>query len=316
MPFDRRSFLLGASRALIVVTVAGAIPLRHARADVRSSSLPVGAESSFADVNGIRMHYVRAGSGPLVLLLHGWPQTWFAWRDIVPVLASDYTVIAPDLRGCGHSERTARGYDKRTIAEDLRWLIAHAGFARAHVVGHDMGGKAAYILAHLHPDAVSQLVLVDCLVPGTENTDALRGGAWHYGFHMAKDFPERLTRGRERAYIAAQIRAWSHRKDAVSEASIDEFARHYATPGGMTAGFNYYRTLREDATLAESLRGQKLKMPVFAIGGRYGVGDKLAKALAADCDDLTSVIAEDSGHFVVEEAPEFFASELTRFLKS
>lgn len=316
MPFDRRSFLLGASRTLTAAMVASAVPFQRSMADVKTSNLPVGAESVFADVNGIRMHYVRAGSGPLVLLLHGWPQTWFAWRNIFPALTSDYTVIAPDLRGCGQSERTEGGYDKRTISEDLRGLIAHAGFSRAHVVGHDMGGKAAYILAHLHPGVISKLVLVDCLVPGTENTDALRGGAWHYGFHMAKNFPERLTQGRERTYIAAQIRAWSHRKDAVSEASIDEFARHYATPGGMTAGFNYYRTLREDAMLAESLRGQKLEMPVLAIGGRYGVGDKLAKALAPDCVDLTSVIAEDSGHFVVEETPDFFATELTRFLKS
>jgi pimeloyl-ACP methyl ester carboxylesterase len=296
--------------------LASALPLRHATADAKSSELPAGARSLFADINGIRMHYVRAGSGPLVLLLHGWPQTWFSWRPIIPRFASDYTVIAPDLRGCGQSERTESGYDKRTIAEDLRVLIAYAGFRNAYVVGHDMGGKAAYILAHLRPDAVSKLVLVDCLLPGTENTDALHGGAWHYGFHMAKGFPERLTQDRERDYIAAQIKAWSHKKDAVSEASIDEFARHYAAPGAMTAGFNYYRALRDDAALAATLKQRRLRMPVMAIGGRYGVGDKLANALAPQSDRLTRVIAEESGHFVVEEAPEVFVAELSRFLKS
>jgi len=109
-----------------------------------------------------------------------------------------------------------------------------------------MGGKAAYVLAHNRPELLSKLVLVDCLLPGTENMDPAKGGAWHYGFHMAAEFPEMLTAGREREYIATQIKTWSHRKDAISDATIAEYARHYATPGGMTAGFNYYRALRTD----------------------------------------------------------------------
>ena len=110
------------------------------------------------------------------------------------------------MRGTGLTELTPSGYDKRTIAEDIRALIAHTGASRAHVVGHDMGGKAAYVLAHLYPDCVAKLALIDCLLPGTENMDALRGGAWHYGFHMASEIPELLTRGREEEYIRAQIK--------------------------------------------------------------------------------------------------------------
>lgn len=314
MKTDRRSILLGLGRALAATTIASAAPLR-ANADTPAGTpLPAGAESAFADVNGIRLHYVCSGSGPLVLLLHGWPQTWFAWRDIIPRLASRYRVVAPDLRGCGRSERTAAGYDKRTIAEDLRSLIAHFGSAQAAVIGHDMGGKAAYVLAQLYPDTLSKLVLVDCLLPGTENMDALHGGAWHYGFHMAAGFPEMLTAGRERAYINAQIKAWSHNKEAISGAAIDEYARQYAVPGGMTAGFNYYRALREDAVLAAELGKQALKMPVMAITGRHGVGDKLARSLAEKSTQLTNVIVEESGHFVPEEAPDVFVSEVERFL--
>ena len=268
--------------------------------------LPRGGASRFAQVNGIGLHYVAAGSGPVVILLHGWPQTWFAWRATMERLSARFTVVAPDLRGVGLSERTPAGYDKRTIAADIRALIAHVAGGRAHVVGHDMGGKAAYMLAHLHPESVERLVLVDCLIPGTENMDALRGGAWHYGFHMAPQLPEMLTKGREQAYIAAQIRAWSHRKDAVSEAAILEFARHYASPGGMTAGFAYYRALPDDARLAASFAGRRLDMPVLAIAGRHGVGTKLADALRGEANDLTAAIAEDSGHFVAEEAPDFF----------
>src|SRR5262249_45903828 len=150
MHVDRRSLLLGFSRAVAASTMATAAVPQGASAEPEPDSrLPPGSKSLFGAVNGIRLHYVRAGTGPLVLLLHGWPQTWFAWHGLIPRLNSDYTVIAADLRGCGQSERTAGGYDKRTIAEDLRALIAHAGFEDAHVVGHDMGGKAAYVLAHL-----------------------------------------------------------------------------------------------------------------------------------------------------------------------
>jgi pimeloyl-ACP methyl ester carboxylesterase len=229
-------------------------------------------------------------------------------------LSSRFRCVALDLRGLGLSERTPAGYDKQTIAADVAALIDHVADGRAHVVGHDMGGKAAFVLAHLQPRKVEKLVLVDCLVPGTENMDARRGGAWHYGFHMAPEIPETLTRGREREYIAAQIRAWSHRKDAVTEAAISEFARHYASAGGMTAGFAYYRALRDDAARVESFGGRKLEMPVLAIAGRYGVGTKLADALGPRAPNLTAVIAEDSGHFVAEEAPDFFCAQIERFL--
>jgi pimeloyl-ACP methyl ester carboxylesterase len=194
-------------------------------------------------------------------------------------------------------------------------LILHAGAKHAHVVGHDMGGKVAYELAHLYPDAVSKLVLVDCLLPGTENMDVLRGGAWHYGFHMAPDVPEMLTEGRERDYIRAQIRAWSRRKDAISEDAIAEYAQHYASPGGMTAGFNYYRALREDAPLVARLQRRKLSTPVMTIAGLYGVGDKLAAALRTEAEDLTSVVAENSGHFVAEEEPELLCERLESFFQ-
>lgn len=305
------------SRRTIVLSAAFAAlaPPRRARAATEAPPfLPPGAESRFVQVDGVRLHFVRAGTGPTVLLLHGWPQTWSAWAETMQALCDRFTVIAPDLRGLGRSERPPSGYDKRTIAADLRALIAQEAGGRAHVVGHDMGGKAAYMLAHLHPESVDRLVLVDCLLPGTENMDAAHGGAWHYGFHMASDIPEMLTAGRERDYIAAQIRTWSHRKDAVSEAAITEHARHYASPGGMKAGFAYYRALPEDAALAAELRQRRLTMPVLAIAGRQGVGPRLSEALRAEADRVESVIVEECGHFVAEEAPGPFREALSRFL--
>ncbi|MGO8763174.1 MAG: alpha/beta fold hydrolase [Desulfobaccales bacterium] len=279
----------------------------------QAADLPKGAQSQFAQVNGIRLHYVKMGEGPLLILLHGWPQTWYEWHKVMPALASQFTVVAPDLRGLGLSEKTQTGYDKRTIANDVAALIKHLGARSAIVVGHDMGGKVAYVLGLLHPELVTKLILVDCMPPGTENMDPAKGGMWHYGFHMAAEFPEMLTKDREREYLAAQMAQWSHRKDAITRDALDEYARHYASPGGMTAGFNYYRTLLDDAKFLAAYADRKFAMPVLTVAGRYGVSDNLFKAMTPKADNLKGVIAEASGHFVPEEAPAFLIEQIVNF---
>ncbi|QFY43763.1 alpha/beta hydrolase [Candidatus Methylospira mobilis] len=279
-----------------------------------AAALPEGAKSEFTHVNGMRMHYVKMGQGPLLILLHGWPQTWYEWNNTIPVLAGKFTVVAPDLRGLGLSEKTRTGYDKQTIANDIAELIKRNGAGSAFVVGHDMGGKVAYVLSLLHPELVTKLILVDCMPPGSENMDAAKGGMWHYGFHMAADFPEMLTKNREREYISAQMRKWAHHKDAITPRAIDEYAKHYASPGGMTAGFNYYRALPEDARFVSTYVDKKFTMPILTIAGRYGVSDKLFKAMRPKADNLKGVIAEDSGHFVPEEASTFLVEQIMNFL--
>ena len=279
----------------------------------KAADLPKGAESQFAQVNGIRMHYVKMGEGPLLILLHGWPQTWYEWHKVMPALASKFTVVAPDLRGLGLSEKTQTGYDKHTIANDVAALIKHLGERSAIVVGHDMGGKVAYVLSLLHPELVTKLIMVDCMPPGTENMDPAKGGMWHYGFHMAAEFPEMLTKGREREYISAQMTKWLHQKDAITQDALDEYAKYYASPGGMTAGFNYYRTLLDDAKFLAAYADRKFAMPVLTVAGRYGVSDNLFKAMTQKADNLKGVIAEESGHFVPEEAPVFLTEQILNF---
>jgi pimeloyl-ACP methyl ester carboxylesterase len=279
----------------------------------KATDLPKGAESQFAQVNGIRMHYVKMGEGPLLILLHGWPQTWYEWHKVMPALASKFTVVAPDLRGLGLSEKTQTGYDKHTIANDIAALIKHLGERSAIVVGHDMGGKVAYILSLLQPELVTKLIMVDCMPPGTENMDPAKGGMWHYGFHMAAKFPEMLTKGREREYISAQMAKWLHQKDAITQNALDEYAKHYASPGGMTAGFNYYRTLLDDAKFLAAYTDRKFAMPILTVAGRYGVSDNLFKAMMQKADNLKGVIAEESGHFVPEEAPVFLTEQILKF---
>lgn len=267
-----------------------------------------------AVVNQIRLHYLEKGKGPLVILLHGWPETSYEWRYTIESLSNRYRVIAPDLRGLGESERTTAGYDKQTIATDIKELIEYLGERQAIIIGHDMGGKVAYMMAHLYPEMVKKLILVDCTIPGTENADALHGGAWHYGFHMAKDIPEMLTQGREKAYIQAQITSWTVQKNAINDATISEYSKHYMSKGGMTAGFNYYRTLKEDAKLADSFRGEKLFMPILTVSGRQSVAEKLPDALANEASFLEKVILDDCGHFVPEEHPDIFNKIVGRFL--
>lgn len=319
---EGKGFFMTIYKSLIVLILALTVPISiaHSTESIKSKAiaktLPSGANSHFAIVNGIRLHYIEMGTGPLVILLHGWPETSFSWNLTMSALASKYRVVAPDLRGLGLSERTLTGYDKKTIATDIKALIEHLEEKQAVVIGHDMGGKAAYVMAHLYPQAVSKLVLVDCFIPGTENTDALHGGSWHHGFHMAPKIPEMLTQGREKEYIRTQIKAWSFKKDAISEDAIDEYARHYATKGGMTAGFNYYRALKEDAALAKTFHGKKLSMPVLTISGRHSVGNKLPKALENGTTSLKSVIVDDSGHFVAEESPEIFNLLVLQFLNN
>ena len=279
----------------------------------KAADLPKGAESQFAQVNGIRLHYVKMGEGPLLILLHGWPQTCYEWRKVMPTLASKFTVVAPDLRGLGLSEKTQTGYDKHTIANDVAALIKHLGERSAIVVGHDMGGKVAYVLSLLYPELVTKLIMVDCMPPGIENMDPSKGGMWHYGFHMAAEFPEMLTKGREREYISAQMTQWLHQKDAITQDARAEYAKHYASPGGMTAGFNYYRTLLDDAKFLAAYADRKVAMPVLTIAGRYGVSDNLFKAMAPKADNLKGVIAEESGHFVPEEEPVFLTEQILNF---
>src|SRR5262245_9303690 len=158
-------------------------------------------QHQYADLGEVRLHYVTAGQGPAVVLIHGWPQTWCMWRGIIPALAARYRVIVPDLRGLGDSSRPVGGYDKKTLAHDI-WRLAHdvLGERRLYVVGHDWGGPVAYALAAQHRDAVRRMVIFDVPVPG-DGSPVMFSNRWHHGLHWELDFPEALTAGREDIYL-------------------------------------------------------------------------------------------------------------------
>jgi len=190
---------------------------------------------AYARLSGVLMHYVTAGDGDPVVLLHGWPQTWHEWRRVIPLLATRHRVIAPDLRGLGDSSRPLDGYDSRTLGADVgELMIRHLGIERFHLVGHDWGGPTAFALACQFPDTIRSLTIVDVTVPGIGPDLSQGGRRWHHAFHMTPDLPERLVEGRERDYLAWFYREFCWQPNAIGQVDIDEYVRTYSQPGRWT----------------------------------------------------------------------------------
>lgn len=270
-----------------------------------------------AKVNDVRLHYVMGGKGDPVVLLHGWPQTWYEWRHIMPALAERYTVIAPDIRGLGDSSKPATGYDKRTVAEDIYQLVHQIGFKQINLVGHDIGGMVAYAYAAAHPETVGRLVLMELLLPGfglEQMFSVSRSGEFlHMPFHMAPDIPEALVTGRERMYLSWFYNDKSYNLAAITEEDIDEYVRCYSAPGALRAGFEYYRAFLQDAEHNREYALQKLLMPVLAMGGASSVGDLLQKALPAVAENVRGLVVERCGHWIAEERPDYLTQQLLTF---
>jgi pimeloyl-ACP methyl ester carboxylesterase len=270
----------------------------------------------FADLGDVRLHYVTAGSGPAVVLIHGWPQTWYMWRHIMPGLAEKYRVVAPDLRGLGDSSKPVLGYDKKTLASDI-WRLMHdvLGEKRFFAVGHDRGGPTAYSLAAQHRDAVRRLAIFDAPVPG-DGTPVMFNNRWHHGLHWELDFPEALTAGREDVYLGFFYRNWGGRPDCIPEADQAEYLRTYRLPGSMRAGFNLYRATPQDVIDNEAFVAEgKLKMPVLCYGGPLGRGRGMGaiESWRRVAEDVRGGIAEGCGHWIPEERPQWALEQLLAF---
>jgi len=279
-----------------------------------------GLQHGYADVGEVRLHYVSVGEGEPLVLLHGWPQTWYEWRRVMPALAQHFRVIAPDLRGLGDSSRPHGGYDKRTMAEDVwRLLSGHLGIERFCLVGHDWGGPVAFALTMAHQEAVRRLAILDVVIPGDGGDFSQGGRRWHHAFHMTADLPEALVAGRERIYLEWFYRNFAWRPDAIGEDEIEEYLRTYRQPGALRAGFALYRALPQDrADNAESVARGKLKVPVLAVGGgrSFGRGPEVEQSLRRVAEDVTGVIVPDCGHWIPEEQPELLLDALLPFLRA
>lgn len=274
-------------------------------------------EHRWARLSAVLMHYLAAGEGDPVLLLHGWPQTSHEWRHVIPLLAPRHRIVAPDLRGLGDTSRPLEGYDSRTVAGDLvELMLRHLRVERFHLVGHDWGGPVAFALACLQPQAVRTLTLIDVTVPGIGPDLSQGGKRWHHAFHMTPDLPERLIEGRERDYLSWFYREFSWQPNAIAAEDLDEYLRTYTQPGAMRAGFAYYRSIPKNIADNRALlqSGFKLPMPALAIGGgrmeARGRGQEPELSLREIAHDVQGMVVPESGHFVPEEQPQAVAQSL------
>ncbi|MBH5397808.1 alpha/beta hydrolase [Bradyrhizobium sp. CNPSo 4010] len=272
----------------------------------------------FADLKEVTLHYLTAGQGEALVLLHGIPQTSFEWRFILPKLAEKYLVVAPDLRGLGDSTRPVSGYDKKTVAEDVWQLVHdHLGVTRFHLVGHDWGGPVAFSLAAHHPEAVSRLAILDVTIPGDGAEMSQGGRRWHHPFYRTPDLPEALCAGREELMMNWFFENYGHRANCISEEDKQEYYRTYKKLGAFRAMFAYYRAFAQDAADNREVleRNGKLTMPVLALGGdkAFGRGLETLDSLKRVAANVRGGIIPNCGHWVAEEQPEFVLQALLKF---
>jgi pimeloyl-ACP methyl ester carboxylesterase len=269
--------------------------------------------------SGMRIHLVMGGHGPAIVLLHGFPQHWREWRRVMPALArAGRTVIAPDLRGFGLSDKPLDGFDVGTVGEDVREAVRHFNYETIALVGHDVGASVAYAWAAAHPTEVSALVLIEAFPAGLEPQSSgppmLRGKpTWHLAFLSTPDLPEALLAGREQLLLEYLFRTGAYDPTTFSDEDVDAYARPFAMPGGVRAAAAHVRAMPKSAELNRRLAGRKLPMPVLAIGGEISFGSSMAQAAYRYAENVTGVTAERSGHWIPEERPVWLSQQLLRF---
>src|ERR1700758_373951 len=289
---------------------------------VRPEPALAGFNHHFVTVDGVRLHYVAGGKadGGVIVLLAGFPESWFAWRKVMPLLAPAYKVIAPDMPGQGDSARPVTGYDPKTLAIAIHGLLQQLGVRRYCLAAHDVGAWVAYPYAMLFGDEVWRLALLDAGIPGITLPDALPTAperawrAWHFAFHAIADLPEMLITGKERDYLDWFLRRKAANPEAFSEADIDEYLRVLMKAGGLRAGLAYYRAASVSAQQNRELKlAGKLKTPLLALGADQGSIADMAAALRDFASDVQGATLQSCGHFLPEEQPAAVAAELASF---
>jgi len=269
-------------------------------------------------LNGTELHYVSAGTaGSPVMLVHGFPETWWVFRKLIPLLGAHHRVFAPDLRGFGDSAAATDDHDSATAARDLSELISHLDLGPVHLTGQDISGPTTFRVAAAHPDLVRSYTAIETGLPGfglEMLADVTHGGAWHIGVLAAPGVPEMLLAGREREFLSEYaLPSLSATPDAFTDQDIDELTRSYSRPGAFKGAAGLYRSmLREGEEIRELASGQ-LAMPVLAVGGASG--DFTPATLRQVAKGVSSASIDGIGHYVAMEAPERLADALLAFYR-
>lgn len=282
-----------------------------ARAD---DSIPIGSATKGA--GGVRLHYLSAGKGPALILLHGYAETSRMWRPIIPKLAERFRVIAPDLPGIGDSDiPQGAKVDMTWAAARIHDLVRSLGVQSAEVVGHDIGLMVAYAYAAQYPSEVTKLVLMDAFLPGVAGWEAIYDNPdlWHFRFHG--ETPLKLVQGREAEYFAYYWNEFAADRDrSLPRADREAYVAAYSRPGRMAAGWAYFASFPKTARDFGGLAKTKLKIPVLSIGGDKSLGDALGKQARLISDEVQVVVVKNAGHWILEEQPAETTAALLEFL--
>ncbi len=274
---------------------------------------PTGFRSEYAQVNGVKIHYVIGGTGQPLVLLHGFGQNWYMWNRILPQLGERYTVIVPDLRGIGESDKPETGYDKVTLARDIHELVRTLNFNSIRLVGHDIGLMVGYAYAATYPQEVEKLVLMDAIIPGVEpEWTSITTTNWWFGF-QAKPNTYKSVEGNEREYLTDFWPAVQYRQSSFTSDEVNEFVRAYSVPGAMRGSFAWFQ-FQKDVTDNQRFFGQKLTMPVLAMGGQYFSAGFLPAHVGQVASNVTAAPIPEAAHWLVQENPEAVLAALLAFL--
>ena len=268
---------------------------------VKPAAAPLGFKHKYAEVNGVKIHYVIGGKGEPLLLVHGFGQNWYMWNRLLPELSKHFTLIVPDLRGVGESSKPAGGYDKKTMATDLHELMKKLGYQHIDIAGHDIGLMVAYAYAAQFPGDVKKIALMDALLPGIEPVwSQVRAQAWWFGFFGMPNSGE-IVAGKAGLFLTSFWPLVGYVKNPFTLAEKNEFIRAYSVPGATTAAFKWFAGFSQDAIDNVQLMKKKLPMPLLAMGADHSAGSYLAAHSRLVATNVKEVIIKGAGHWIVQE---------------
>ena len=285
-------------------------------------NLPTGFTDTFTsryiDTGDVRLHAVVGGDGPPLLLIHGWPGSWYYWRLVMPALARDFEVIAVDQRGIGLSDRPDAGYDAGTLANDLVGLMDALGHERFSVAGVDTGMLIGYALAADHPDRVARVALGEAPLPGITPPsplvlpDQIKARLWHIPFNQQEKVNEQLVTGREAIFFGAEFNA-SAGTNKLPEETVKYYVDGLSDPDALHGSFQLYRAFGATTAQNEERKARRLQMPVLAMGGAQSLGAMAADTMKLVADDVQTLVIPGIGHWLAEQAPDELVAALTAF---